>query len=104
MFLGLVAADIDTFPQLLFSASIQRFTRYAWHSQLLLLLVVANFTLIAQSQSRSDHLLPVSRSVLCITEGDVSESAEQLLTVNTPKMRAYVNGTSIPEAEVRFTF
>jgi hypothetical protein len=104
MFLGLVAADIDTFPQLLFSAFIQRFTRCAWYSQLLLLLVVANFTLIAQSQSRSDHLLPVSRSVLCITEGDISESAEQLLTVNTPKMRAYVNGTSIPEAEVRFTF
>lgn len=46
----------------------------------------------------------VARANLCVTEGAVEQSARGRLTVNVPKMRAYVNTRPAQEIEARFTY
>lgn len=53
---------------------------------------------------QSVRLLPVSKANLCITEGTIEELPGQRLSVNVPKMRAYVNAYTQPVAEVLFTY
>jgi hypothetical protein len=53
---------------------------------------------------QSVRLLPVSRANLCVTEGTLEELPGQRLSVNVPKMRAYVNAYTQPVAEVHFTY
>jgi hypothetical protein len=53
---------------------------------------------------QSVRLLPVSRANLCVTEGMIEELPGQRLSVNVPKMRAYVNAYTQPVAEVHFTY
>lgn len=71
---------------------------------LMMMMICGGGVFLARVQGAANGLFPVSRRGLCITEGEISESAEKMLAVNAPKMRAYVNGTTIPEAEVRFTY
>jgi len=70
-------------------------------SAFLLLLGLGSFPL-AKASSR--ELVPVSRDMLCVTEGEVSAAPQNQLTVNVPKMRAYVNTETNADAEVRFTY
>src|SRR5208282_5579918 len=58
----------------------------------------------AVSQSFGPRLAPVSKANLCVTEGSIEELPGQSLSVNVPKMRAYVNAYTQPVAEVRFTY
>ena len=46
----------------------------------------------------------VSRDRLCVTEGAVDQAADHRLTVDAPKMRAYVNRWTTQSAELRFTY
>jgi hypothetical protein len=55
-------------------------------------------------QPFGSRLMPVSRANLCVTEGAIEALPGQQLSVNVPKMRAYVNAYTQPVAEVRFTY
>ena len=46
----------------------------------------------------------VSRESLCVTEGVLQETEGNRLSVNAPKMRAYVNRWTAPAIEARFTY
>jgi hypothetical protein len=46
----------------------------------------------------------VPRDSLCVTEGAIEKAANNRLSVNVPKMRAYVNRWTSPSAELRFTY
>jgi hypothetical protein len=67
-------------------------------------LLAGGMVVLANAQAPSNDLFPVSRGRLCLTEGEISETPGDVLSVNVPKMRAYVNGWTIPEAEARFTY
>ncbi len=47
---------------------------------------------------------PIPRSRLCVTEGTIEDAAGDRLTVNAPKMRAYVNAWTSQSMQVRFTY
>lgn len=50
-------------------------------------------------------LTGVSRADLCVTEGMVAgQPASSSFTVDSPKMRAYVNATPVQSIEARFTY
>jgi hypothetical protein len=46
----------------------------------------------------------VPSSALCVTEGSIEAPGDRKLSVNVPKMRAYVNQPSAEAAEIRFTY
>jgi hypothetical protein len=46
----------------------------------------------------------VTRSDLCVTEGNIQAVADRKLSVDVPKLRAYVNQPSAEAAEIRFTY
>jgi hypothetical protein len=46
----------------------------------------------------------VTRAELCVTEGDVSGAADTHLSVDVPKMRAYVNRGTAQAAQLAFTY
>jgi hypothetical protein len=48
--------------------------------------------------------LTVGRGSLCVTEGTIDKSASDRLSVDVPKMRAYVNAHTSQSIEVRFTY
>ena len=48
--------------------------------------------------------MPISRDRLCVTEGTIASMEGDLLAVDAPKMRAYVNAWTSQEVVVRFTF
>jgi hypothetical protein len=56
------------------------------------------------AQSFGPRLVPVSRPNLCVTEGNLDVLSGQELSVDVPKMRAYVNSQTPALAEVRFTY
>jgi hypothetical protein len=58
----------------------------------------------ATAQSFNSDLVPVSRANLCLTEGDLQVFSPQQLSVDEPKMRAYVDAQTPPVAELRFTY
>ena len=47
---------------------------------------------------------PVSKDKLCVTEGEIKELSGHRMSVNVPKMRAFVTDAVLQEAEVRFTY
>jgi len=49
-------------------------------------------------------MLQESRGLLCVTEGEITETPEKTLSVNVPKMRAYVNAWTAPDVEARFKY
>ncbi len=51
-----------------------------------------------------DKLVRVGRNQLCVTEGQVSAAADDLLSVATPAMRAVVPASSQQDVEARFAF
>jgi len=57
-----------------------------------------------RANTQSPHLVLVSRSNLCVTEGIIDQQPGQPLSVNVSKMRAYLNAYTSPLAEARFTY
>ena len=66
------------------------------------LLVPTLFAAAAQPPARNGFA--VERGNLCVTEGAIEKSARDHLTVNVPKMRAYVNTGPSQAVEARFTY
>jgi hypothetical protein len=60
--------------------------------------------LLGAALAQSAGWLSVSRERLCATEGAIGEAADHRLTVDAPKMRAYVNQWTTQSAELRFTY
>ena len=48
--------------------------------------------------------LSVGRNNLCVTEGAIEKAASGRLSINVPKMRAYVNTWTAADVEARFTY
>lgn len=48
--------------------------------------------------------LSVGRDNLCVTEGAIEKAASGRLSINVPKMRAYVNTWTAADAEAHFTY
>ena len=48
--------------------------------------------------------LTVTRDNLCVTEGAIDKAAGGRLSINMPKMRAYVNTWTAQDVEARFTY
>lgn len=65
---------------------------------------VATIVTLAFAQASANQLAPVPRGMLCVTEGELSDAPDHSLSVRDPKMRAYVNAPTPPEAELRFTY
>lgn len=58
----------------------------------------------AAPESLIIRLLPVSRSNLCVTEGAIEALPGDRLGISVPKMRAYVNASTPPVVETKFTY
>ena len=69
-----------------------------------LALAVGGLAFWASAQTPASALTPVSREMLCVTEGALAEQNSGELSVETPKMRAYVNTETPAEAHVRFAY
>jgi len=71
-------------------------------------LLVAIISVFFYAATPAERPLPgwfaVNRASLCITEGAIDEAAGNRLSVNVPKMRAYVNRWTSDAIEARFTY
>jgi hypothetical protein len=67
-------------------------------------LLVPTLICAAAAQPSARETFTVARASLCVTEGAVEMSARDRLTVNVPKMRAYVNTGPSQEVEGRFSY
>lgn len=56
------------------------------------------------SRSAAMPMNRVGREMLCVTEGALQEMADQRLSVNVPKMRAYVSRWTSPAVAAHFTY
>jgi hypothetical protein len=56
------------------------------------------------TQAADGNWLTVDRGSLCITEGTIGKAAGDRLSVDVPKMRAYVNAHTAQSIEVHFTY
>lgn len=72
---------------------------YAWT-----FLFLGALSLSAVSGFSTTKLVSVSRANLCVTEGTIGEMPGGQLSVNVPKMRAYVNASTQQLVEARFTY
>jgi hypothetical protein len=60
--------------------------------------------LLCVTFAQSVGWLTIHRDHLCVTEGAIENAARDRLSVNVPKMRAYVTEWTAQSAEVRFTY
>jgi hypothetical protein len=58
----------------------------------------------AAALAQSAGWLTIGRDRLCVTEGAIEKTANNRLSVNVPKMRAYVTEWTAQSGEVRFTY
>jgi hypothetical protein len=61
-------------------------------------------TLLCAALAESAGWINVSRDRLCVTEGAIKQAADHRLSVDVPKMRAYVSQWTTQSAELRFTY
>ena len=71
---------------------------------LTVLWAIPGTALLCASFAQSVAWLTIHRDRLCVTEGAIENTAGDRLTVNVPKMRAYVAEWTTPSAELRFTY
>jgi hypothetical protein len=71
---------------------------------ILVLALLSESTVSAGPQPPRTQLTPVPKADLCVTEGSIEETPDHRLSVNVPKMRAYVNAYTQPVAQVQFTY
>ncbi len=71
-------------------------------------LLSAPFTLAlltwSAAQSKPGEWLTIKRDNFCVTEGALEPAAADRLSVNVPKMRAFVTVPTSPSAEIRFRY
>ena len=67
-------------------------------------LELAPVTALATSSPSQAHDAWLSRSSLCVTEGSLKQAQNSEVSVNVPKMRAYVDHETTDFAELRFTY
>jgi hypothetical protein len=72
---------------------------YPWALSFLVLL-----SLPAASRPPATKLRSVSRANLCVTEGTIEELPGDRLSVSVPKMRAYLNASTLQIVEAHFTY
>jgi hypothetical protein len=60
--------------------------------------------IVCAARAAPDSLMPVKRQNLCVTEGAVAAAAGTTLTVDSAKMRAYVNLATRQIVDARFTY
>jgi len=65
---------------------------------------IASAAVLANGRAADVRMAPVGRSDLSVTEGAVEERHAQRLSVDVPKMRAYVNHRTPQMVEARFTY
>ena len=58
----------------------------------------------ASAQSRPGEWLAMTAGDFCVTEGSLERGPGDRLSVNVPKMRAYVSRATAPSAEIRFHY
>ena len=58
----------------------------------------------ASAQSRPGEWLTMQAGDFCVTEGSLEKGPGDRLSVNVPKMRAYVNRATTPSVEIRFRY
>ena len=68
------------------------------------LFLLLAFCSVGQALSPATSMTPVPRAGLCITEGDMTEGSANTLSVDVPKMRAFVTGLTLQEVEARFKY
>lgn len=66
--------------------------------------ILGLFALITSAAEKPGKQAVVRRSDLCVTEGELGEASSDFFSVDTTKMRAYVNGSDGQEIETHFTF
>jgi hypothetical protein len=70
----------------------------------LIVIVVVVVILAGVTAAQSGGWLNIHRDHLCVTEGAIEKTVRDRLSVNVPKMRAYVNEWTAQSAEIRFTY
>jgi hypothetical protein len=68
------------------------------------LFLLLAFCSISQAMSPATSMTQVPRGGLCITEGDLTEGSGNMLSVDVPKMRAFVTGPTLQEVEAQFKY
>lgn len=74
------------------------------------LFLLLAFCTVSQALSPDTSMTQVPRSGLCITEGEITEGKigegfpGTMLSVDAPKMRAFVTGETLQEVEARFMY
>jgi len=66
--------------------------------------IVVSLIGVADARPPAGDTLAVAREKMCVTEGAIDQSARGRLTVDSPKMRAYVNAGPSQEVESRFRY
>jgi hypothetical protein len=74
------------------------------HAMLAAALVALSVIVVPLSAGNEPRLIRVPRSMLCVTEGAIEDLPGQRLSVDTPKMRAYVNRMTTQTIEANFTY
>jgi hypothetical protein len=59
---------------------------------------------VTSSRAADGNWFAVDRGNLCVTEGTIEKASSDRLSVDVPKMRAYVNAHTAQSIEVRFTY
>jgi len=80
-----------------------RTTGYRWGFATVAALALV-FAALTTGRAADVGLTTVGRSDLCVTEGAVEARQGQRLSVDVPKMRAYVTRRTAEVIEVRFTY
>jgi hypothetical protein len=66
--------------------------------------VLTTVLAVSASHAADGNWFTVDRGSLCLTEGTIAKAAGDRLSVDVPKMRAYVNAHTAQSVEVRFTY
>jgi hypothetical protein len=77
----------------------KRHDLYTWA-----VILLSGLSISAAPERSGSKVRSVSLADLCVTEGALEELPGQQLSVRVPKMRAYLNVSTPPTAEARFTY
>ena len=70
----------------------------------ILLIAALDFSPGWPSPTSPMRMVPVARTTLCVTEGALEELKGSRLSVNVPKMRAFVAASTPQAVEARLTY
>jgi hypothetical protein len=82
-----------------FASGVRPFAKYFFSRGFTLILLS-----VALAQSHAGDWLTIDRSNFCVTEGTIQEAGGDRMSVDVPKMRAYVTTSTSQSAEIRFHY